>query len=349
MPLLPYLERVTAREDLDAAEAQAAMQIILQGKACPAHIAGFLMALRTKGETIEELVGFARAMRAMAAPVDHGIADREVLDTCGTGGDGACTFNISTVAAFVVAGAGVHVAKHGNRAVTSKCGGSADLLESFGIDIAFSPEDAARAIREVGIGFLFAPAVHTAMKYAGPVRRELRTRTVFNLLGPLTNPAGATAQVVGAPSVRAARLIAGALAKLGLRHGFVVHGSDGLDEITTTGPTEVFEVRHGTVEARVIEPADFGVRQAAPRDLKGGDATRNLEIAQAVLSGEPGAPRDIVLVNAAAALVAAGKVTTFLEGMAVSVVSIDSGAALRKVEALARISTSRDRVPENAG
>jgi anthranilate phosphoribosyltransferase len=340
MPLLPYLERVTSREDLDAAEAQAAMQIILRGEANPVQIAGLLMALRTKGETVEELVGFARAMRSMAAPVNHGVVDQAVLDTCGTGGDGACTFNISTVAAFVVAGAGVHVAKHGNRAVTSKCGGSADLLESLGIDIAFSAEDAARAIREVGIGFLYAPAVHTAMKHAGPVRRELRIHSVFNLLGPLTNPAGATAQIVGAPSIKAARLIAGALAALELHHGFVVHGSDGLDEITTTGPTEVFEVRDGGVEVRMLEPSDFGVRTARPEDLKGGDPARNVEIALGVLAGEIGAARDIVLVNAAAALVAAGKVRTFLEGMAVAVVSIDSGAARRKVEALARFAPS---------
>ena len=336
MPLLPYLERVTAREDLDAVSAQEAMQIILRGEASPVQIAGLLMALRTKGETVEELVGFARAMRAMAAPVNHGITGRCVLDTCGTGGDGACTFNISTVAAFVVAGAGVYVAKHGNRAVTSKCGGSADLLESLGIDVAFSPEESAKAIREVGIGFLFAPAVHTAMKHAGPVRRELQIRSVFNLLGPLTNPAGATAQVVGAPSVKAASLIAGALAELGLRHGFVVHGQDGLDEITTTGPTEAFEVRGGSVEVRLLEPSDFGVRKAAPEDLKGGDPVRNVEIAKEILAGQKGPARDIVMVNAAAALVAAGRVTTFLEGMAMAVVSLDSGAAMEKVRALAR-------------
>jgi anthranilate phosphoribosyltransferase len=230
----------------------------------------------------------------------------------------------------------VRVAKHGNRAITSKCGGSADLLESLGIDIAFSPEDTARAIREVGIGFLFAPAVHTAMKHAQPVRRELQLRTVFNLLGPLTNPAGATAQVVGAPSAKTARLIAGALAALGLPRGFVVHGSDGLDEITTTGPTLVFEIRNGAVEERTLEPVDFGVGRAAAGELKGGDAARNAEIASAILAGGKGAARDIVLVNAAAGLVAAGKVETFLEGVAMAVVSIDSGAARGKVEALAR-------------
>jgi anthranilate phosphoribosyltransferase len=338
MSLLPYLERIAGRQDLTAADARAAMQTILRGEASPALIAGFLIALRMKGETVDELVGFARAMREMAVPVNHGITGEALLDTCGTGGDGAGTFNISTVAAFVVAGAGVRVAKHGNRAISSKCGGSADLLESLGIDIAFSPEDAARAIREVGIGFLFAPAIHTAMKHAQPVRRELQLRTVFNLLGPLTNPAGATAQVVGAPSAQTARLIAGALAALGLPRGFVVHGSDGLDEITTTGPTLVFEIRNGAVEERTLEPADFGVGIAAPQTLKGGDAARNAEIAKAILAGETGAARDIVLVNAAAALVVAGKVETFLEGVALAEVSIDSGAARGKVEALARFS-----------
>ena len=206
MSLLPYLESLLARENLTVADAHAAMQTILRGQANASQIAGFLVALRMKGETVDELVGFAQAMREMAVPVNHGLAGEALLDTCGTGGDGAGTFNISTVAAFVAAGAGVRVAKHGNRAVTGKCGGSADLLESLGIDIAFSPEDAARAIREVGIGFLFAPAVHTAMKHAQPVRRELRLRTVFNLLGPLTNPAGATAQVVGAHSAAAEKV-----------------------------------------------------------------------------------------------------------------------------------------------
>jgi anthranilate phosphoribosyltransferase len=336
MSLLPYLERIAGYEDLTVADAQAAMQTILCGEASPPQIAGFLIALRMKGETVDELVGFARAMREMAVPVNHGITGEALLDTCGTGGDGAGTFNISTVAAFVVAGAGVRVAKHGNRAITSKCAGSADLLESLGIDIAFSAEDTARAIREVGIGFLFAPAIHTAMKHAQPVRRELQLRTVFNLLGPLTNPAGATAQVVGAPSAKAARLIAGALAALGLPRGFVVHGSDGLDEITTTGPTLVFEIRNGAVEERTLEPSDFGVRRASPEALKGGDSARNAGIANAILAGETGAARDIVLVNAAAALVAAGKVETFVEGVALAVVSIDSGAARGKVEALAR-------------
>ncbi len=337
MPLFPYLERVSEGRDLTAGEAQSAMEKILNGEAGPVQIAALLVALRMKGETAAELVGFARAMRAMVTPVDAGLEGEPLLDTCGTGGDCAGTFNISTVAAFVLAGAGVRVAKHGNRSISSQCG-SADLLESMGIDIRLPPAATARSIREVGIGFLFAPALHSAMRHAQPVRRELRLRTVFNLLGPLTNPAGATAQLAGAPSLRAAGLIAQALAALGLERGFVVHGCDGLDEITTTGPTNVFAIESGKVERRVVEPSDFAVRTAAPEELRGGDKARNLAIAQAVLAGERGAPRDIVLVNAAAGLVAAGKVATFLEGAAMAAVSIDSGAARRKAEDLARFS-----------
>jgi len=336
MSLLPYLESVAERRNLSAEQARAAIRVILCGEASDPQLAAFLMAMRMKGETVEELVGFARAMREMAVPVDHGIVGETVLDTCGTGGDRAGTFNISTVAAFVVAGAGVRVAKHGNRSISNRGGGSADLLESMGIDIALSPERAARAIRHVGIGFLFAPHVHTAMKHANPVRRDLKMRTFFNLLGPLTNPAGASAQLTGVPSERAGELISGALAALGLARGFVVHGSDGLDEITTTGSTLVFEIRDGKVERRTLEPEDFAIHRARPEDLKGGDKARNLEIATAVLDGAHGPARDIVLVNSAAALVAAGKADTFLEGMALAAVSIDSGAARAKVAELAR-------------
>jgi anthranilate phosphoribosyltransferase len=336
MSLLPYLESVAEKRDLTAEQAREAMHVILGGHSSEPQLAAFLMAMRMKGETVDELVGFARAMREMASPIDHGILEQTLLDTCGTGGDGAGTFNISTVAAFVVAGAGVHVAKHGNRSVSNRGGcGSADLLESMGIAIALPPAESARAIREVGIGFLFAPHVHTAMKHANPVRLDLKMRTFFNLLGPLTNPAGASAQLAGVPSEQAGELIAGALAALGLHRGFVVHGSDGLDEITTTGPTLAFEVRDGHVERRTLEPEDFAIHRASADDLKGGDKARNLEIATAVLAGARGPQRDIVLVNAAAALVAAGKVDTFLEGMAIGTVSIDSGAARRKVAELA--------------
>jgi anthranilate phosphoribosyltransferase len=336
MSLLPHLMRVVEGQNLSASDAEAAMGTILRGEASQPQIAAFLIALRMKHETVGELVGFARAMRGMAVPVDAHLNGETLLDTCGTGGDGCNTFNISTIAAFVVAGAGVHVAKHGNRSISSKCG-SADLLEAWGIRIAMTPEETARAIREVGIGFLFAPAVHTAMKHAHPVRVDLKMRTVFNLLGPLTNPAGATAQLLGAPSAQAAELMAGAMAALGLERGFVVHGSDGLDEITTTGPTAAWEIRGGKVEPREIEPEDFAVKRAATDDLRGGDRDENLSIANAVLAGARGPHRDIVLVNSAAALVAAGKAETFLEGMALGVVSIDTGAAKAKVEALSKL------------
>ena len=335
MSLLPYLEPLAEKRSLSAEQAREAMHVILGGHASQPQLAAFLMAMRMKGETVEELVGFARAMREMAAPVEHGMVGETLLDTCGTGGDGAGTFNISTVAAFVVAGAGLRVAKHGNRSISNRGGGSADLLESMGIDIALPIAESARAIREVGIGFLFAPHVHTAMKHANPVRVDLKMRTFFNLLGPLTNPAGASAQLAGVPLERAGELISGALAALGLKRGFVVHGSDGLDEITTTGPTLAFEIRDGKVERRTLDPEDFAVHRASAGDLKGGDKARNLEIATAVLAGERGPQRDIVLVNAAAAMVAAGKVETFLEGMAIGTVSIDSGAARRKVAELA--------------
>lgn len=334
MSLLPFIDRIVGRESLSAADAEGAMRTILAGEATHPQIAAFLVALRMKGETAQELAGFARAMRAMAAPVNHGLGDAALIDTCGTGGDRSDTFNISTIAAFVAAGAGVHVAKHGNRSISSKCG-SADLLDLMGIRIAISPEQSARAIREVGIGFLFAPAVHTAMRHAQPVRVDLKLRTVFNLLGPLTNPAGASAQLVGAPSDHAAELMAEALAELGLQRGFVVHGSDGLDEITTTGPTLAFEIREGRVERRTLEPGDFGVPTATAAELKGGDPARNVEIARAVLDGARGPQRDIVIANASAALVAAGKAEAFLEGAALAAASIDTGAARAKAEALA--------------
>src|SRR5437773_11743993 len=302
MSFVPLLHAVADHRNLSAAEAREAMEGILKGEVSSPQIAAFLTALRMKGETAEELVGFARAMRHMAVRVDAGLDGEVLLDTCGTGGDGCATFNISTIAAFVVAGAGVRVAKHGNRSISSRCG-SADLLESLGIAVTIPPEKVAQAIRDVGIGFLFAPALHTAMKHAQPVRIELKMRTVFNLLGPLTNPAGATAQLVGAPSEHAAELMAGALAQLGLVRGFVVHGSDGLDEITTTGPTSAFEINGGKVQRRTFMPEDFGAERVDATALKGGNRATNVAIAYAVLSGVQGPQREIVLVNAAAALV----------------------------------------------
>src|SRR5579871_394658 len=261
MSLLPYLERVAERENLSSADALAAMETILSGRASQPQIAAFLVALRMKGETVDELVGFARAMRRMAPPVNLNLPGERLLDTCGTGGDSSGTFNISTVAALVVAGAGVRVAKHGNRSISSQCG-SADLLESMGIRVAVTAEQAARAIHEIGIGFFFAPAMHTAMKHAHPVRRELKMRTVFNLLGPLANPAGANVQVVGTTTELNAELIADALCRLGLKRGFVVHGRDGLDEVTTTTDTVAFEIVAGRVDRLILSPADFGLPQA---------------------------------------------------------------------------------------
>jgi anthranilate phosphoribosyltransferase len=334
MPFLPFLHAVTERRNLSVAEAREAMEGILRGEVSAVQIAAFLTALRMKGETVDELVGFARAMRQMAVRIDAGLNGEPLLDTCGTGGDGQSTFNISTIAAFVVAGAGLRVAKHGNRSISSQCG-SADLLESLGIAVSLAPEQVARAIREIGIGFLFAPAIHTAMKHAHPVRVELKMRTVFNLLGPLTNPAGATVQLVGAPSEAAAELMAGALAQLGLERGFVVHGCDGLDEITLTGPTVAFEIRAGRVQRRMLAPEDFGVDQVAASALKGADRETNTTIARSILDGTAGPQRDIVLVNASAALVAAGKASDFREAMKIAGESIDSGKARQKAKDLA--------------
>jgi len=330
MSLLPFLHRVASGENLSAEEAQAAMSVLLEGGASEAQIAGFLVALRMKGETAPELAGFARAMRERVIFVDAGA---DVIDTCGTGGDGPNTFNISTAAALVMAGAGARVAKHGNRSISSQCG-SADVLEALGVRISIAPAEAAQAVREIGIGFLFAPNLHPAMRHAQPVRRELKMRTVFNLLGPLANPARARAQLIGAPSPRAAQLMAEALAELGTDHAFVVHGHDGLDEITTTGPTDVFEIWTGRVEKHLWMPADFHVRRASLGELVGGDRDCNAQITRQILAGATGPHRDIALVNAAAGLVAAGLVPDLKAGMTAAATAIDTGAAAEKLAAL---------------
>ena len=343
--LLPYLHRVAARENLSSEDARQAMLSILNGEATTPQIAGFLIGLRTKGETAEELLGFALAMREKAARVDAGVDSESLLDTCGTGGDGGSTFNISTITAFVVAGTGVRVAKHGNRSLASDCG-SADVLEALGVDIAMPPDEVGRAIRDVGIGFLFAPLFHPAMKHAQPARLELKMRTVFNLLGPLTNPARATHQLIGAPSLQAAELMAQALAGLKPEHAFVVHGSDGLDEVTTTGATFVFEITNDRVNRLEWQPSDFGVEQAKRADLTGGGRARNVAIATEILQGESGPRRDIVLVNAAAALLAAGVAADLRVAMSFAAKAIDSGMARQKLQQLAAFSTgpsARDR------
>ncbi|HYI92326.1 MAG TPA: anthranilate phosphoribosyltransferase [Bryobacteraceae bacterium] len=337
MSFVSYLHKAVNRENLSSAEAQFVMELILAGSATTPQIAAFLVALRMKGETPDELVGFARAMRAKSIKVKTGISGEHVVDTCGTGGDGSCTFNISTVCAFVVAGAGVKVAKHGNRSLSSQCG-SADILEALGVNLTLSPTQIARSIREVGIGFMLAPAMHPAMKHAQPARLDLKMRTAFNLLGPLVNPANPTAQVVGAPSLRSAELIAESLASLGLQRGFVVHGLDGLDEVTTTDETRVLEIRGGAIAEHTLRPEDFGVPTADPGDLKGADKVTNADIAMSILKGSAGPKRDIVLVNSSVALVAAGKAADFMEGVRLAAESVDSGCALGKLRQMSAFS-----------
>lgn len=330
------------RRSLSRAEARDVMSEILSGKTTDAQIAALLVALHMKGETVEEIVGFAEAIRAAAAPLDvHGNSsiyasgtERDALvDTCGTGGDAAGTFNISTATSFVVAGAGVRVAKHGNRSVTSQCG-SADVMEALGININLAPSVLAACLEKVGIAFLFAPAMHSAMKYVQPARRELKLRTVFNLLGPLTNPARASAQVVGVYSRELVEKVAQALAMLGLKRALVVHGSDGLDEITISGPTHIAEVRNGSVRTYDVTPEQFGLERAPLDSLNGGDARENAEIIRRILDRERSPKRDVVLLNAAAALVAAGKADGIAEALPVATRSLDSGAAKGKLEAL---------------
>ncbi len=334
------------RRDLSRIEAAAAMEAIMSGAATNAQIAAFLTALRMKGETVEELIGFAQVMRAKAVRVRTradevaGLTgtDRDMLiDTCGTGGDAAGTFNVSTATAFVVAGAGLRVAKHGNRSVSSLCG-SADVVETLGINLELPPPKVSRCVDEVGIGFLYAPLLHTAMKHVMAARREMGVRTVFNMLGPLTNPAGANAQVIGVYAAALTEPLARVLAELGTHRAFVVHGADGLDEISNTGESRVSEVREGVVGTFSVRPEDFGMPRAAIGDLKGGDREQNAEIIRGILAGEPGPKRDIVLMNASAALVAGGRARDLKEGVELAARSIDTGAARGRLERLVAFS-----------
>jgi anthranilate phosphoribosyltransferase len=343
------LQRVAnQRESLSREDARSVMSEILAAKCTDAQIAAFLVALHMKGETVEEIVGFAEAIRGAATPLPlaNSIVDvtgtgRDALvDTCGTGGDASGTFNISTATAFVVAGAGVRVAKHGNRSVTSKCG-SADVVEALGIKIDLPPAILAACLADVGIAFLFAPAMHSAMKHVQTARRELRLRTVFNLLGPLTNPAHASAQVVGVYSVDLVEKLAEALSMLGLRRAMVVHGLDGLDEITITGPTRIAEVNNGSVRTCEITPEEFGMKRASLEDIAGGDAVANAAIIREVLNGRRSPKRDVILLNAAAALVVAGKADHLAQAVPLAAKSIDSGAAAQKLAALLRFTQER--------
>ncbi len=337
------LQRIANRhESLTREEACAVMTEVFSGSATDAQIAALLVALHMKGETVEEIVGFAEAMRAAAEPLPlHDISTLSVsgtgrdalVDTCGTGGDAHGTFNISTASAFVVAGAGVRVAKHGNRSLSSQCG-SADVMEALGVKISLPTAVLATCLEEVGIVFLFAPAMHSAMKYVQPARRELRLRTIFNLLGPLTNPAQASAQVVGVYSLDLVEKVAEALSMLGAHRALVVHGLDGLDEITITGPTRIAEVRDGNVRTYEVTPEEFGIQRARLEDISGGDAAANAAIIREILAGKRSPRRDVVLLNAAAALVAAGKAEHLGDALPLAARSIDSGAAAVKLDAL---------------
>jgi anthranilate phosphoribosyltransferase len=340
------IRALVERRDLTRIEAAAAMEAIMTGAATNAQIAAFLTALRMKGETVEELIGFAQVMRDKVSRVPtrgDGVAgltgtDREMLiDTCGTGGDASGSFNVSTATAFVVAGAGLKVAKHGNRSASSLCG-SADVVETLGVSLELSPVQVGRCIDQVGIGFLYAPLLHTAMKHVMAARREVGIRTVFNLLGPLTNPASANAQIIGVAAATLTEPLARVLAELGTFRAFVVHGADGLDEISNTGESRVSEVREGVVRTYAVRPEDFGLARASIADLKGGDREQNADIIRAILCGESGAKRDIVLMNAAAALVAGGKGRDLKDGVEVARHSIDSGAARTKLDRLVELS-----------
>ncbi len=328
------IRKVESGSDLSRQESESAMEEILSGRSEEETIVSLLAALRAKGETVGELVGFARAMRRHVTPVfaEGSRPDELLVDTCGTGGDSSGTFNISTAAAFVAAGAGVRVAKHGNRSISSKCG-SADVLEALGVSLDVPPQRIGEAIREIGIGFLFAPALHTAMKHAMPARRRLG-RTAFNLLGPLTNPAGARAQVVGVFSDKVVEKVTLALSELDVERAFVVHGAGGLDEISLAGETTVGDVHHGVVRLYQVTPEDFGLERAPLESISGGDAAHNASLIRAILSGERGPRRDIVVANAAAAIVASGRATDFLEAAQLAATSIDSGEARKKLEAL---------------
>jgi anthranilate phosphoribosyltransferase len=331
----PLLSRLLAGEDLPVEDAAVAMGHVMAGEATPAQVAAFVVALRAKGETSGEVAGLAQAMLALAPRVE---TPGPVVDTCGTGGDRAGTINVSTIAAVVAAGAGAVVAKHGNRAASSRCG-SADLLEALGVKVALEPEPVARCLRECGIGFMFAPVFHPAFAHAAGARRELGIPTVFNFLGPLTNPARPAGQVVGVADGRMLPVLAGVLAARGTR-AFVVRGDDGLDEITTTGTSTVIEVDGGDVREYTLDPASLGVSPARPEDLAGGDAEANAAVARSVLSGRPGPARDIVLLNAAAALTVAAKSPDLAGGLALAADSVDEGRAAAVLERWVELSRS---------
>ncbi|HEX2455376.1 MAG TPA: anthranilate phosphoribosyltransferase [Vicinamibacterales bacterium] len=333
------IEKLQRRQDLTVEESAAAMNEIMEGRAQPSQIAGLLVALRMKGERPAEIVGFARTMRGRATSLER--RHQPVFDTCGTGGDQAHTFNVSTVAALIVAACGVRVAKHGNRSVSSRCG-SADLFEALGVNISATPPVVERCLDEAHIAFFFAPTFHPSMRHAAQTRRELGVRTAFNLLGPLTNPAGAARQLVGVPRPELTELVARALSLLGSERAWVVHGADGLDEISTTGYTKVSECRDGTVNTFYIHPSDVSLPKAMPEDLRGGDAAENARIARAVLDGRPGPTRDIALLNAGASLLIAGAATSLQDGITLAGAAIDDRRATGVLDLLVRVSNASE-------
>lgn len=331
------LSKIVSREDLTSTEAREVMREIMLGQATPAQIGAFLTALRMKGETVDEIAGCARAMRESAIKVEP--KSKALVDTCGTGGDGKGTFNISTTVAFVAAGAGLAVAKHGNRSVSSKCG-SADLLQALGVNLELTPEQVAQCIDEVGIGFLFAPKFHPAMKYALGPRQEIGLRTIFNILGPLSNPANARRQLLGVYHSDLTELMAEVLRTLGAEAAFIVHGADGLDELSVTGPNKVSRLSNSSIETFYLDPEELGLPRARLSELAGGTIEYNVTITKALLKGEKGPKRNIVLLNTSAVLIAGGKAASFSEGLALAAESIDSGKALRKLEQLVEFSRS---------
>jgi anthranilate phosphoribosyltransferase len=346
MNIIDGIRRVVEGQHLSRSEAESLMNEIMTGKATDIQIAAFLTALRMKCETVDELIGFARVIRAKALPVrfptltenDFSGTDRGMLiDTCGTGGDAAGTFNISTATAFVVAGAGIRVAKHGNRSASSLCG-SADVMEALGVRLDLTPDAVARCINEVGIGLLFAPLLHEAMRYVAPARREMKIRTVFNLLGPLCNPAGAKAQLLGVYNEDLTEIMAQVLCELGTERAFVVHGSDGLDEITITGESKISEVKNGEVCTYYVAPEDVGINRAPLSAIQGGDAGQNAEIIREILLDRGGAKQDVVLLNAAAGLLIGGKAGNLREGIRIARESIQSGRAMACLQKLVDLS-----------
>jgi anthranilate phosphoribosyltransferase len=336
------IEKLLRQEDLTTSEAADAMAAIMRGEAAPAQIAGLLVGLSMKGERPSELVGFARAMRQEAVKLSQ--AAGEVFDTCGTGGDRSGSFNISTAAAIVLAASGVRVAKHGNRSVSSRCG-SADVLEALGLQISAPPGVVERCLHDTGIAFFFAPTFHPAMRHAGQARRDLGVRTAFNLLGPLTNPASPTRQIVGVPRPELTELLARALLLLGAERAWVVHGADGLDELSTTGHTKVSECRDGSVQTFYVHPSEYGLAKASLDTLLGGDAQVNAAIIRDVLDGRAGPARDVVLLNAGAALFIAGRAASVREGIARGADAIDSGRAKQVLQQLVAVSQSSAGVP----